>query len=138
MEAARAAHDLPERYGLYLGGFDRRKDLPTLMSAWRKVWSETGVPLVVAGRPPRPGHPLAEDPKETARSVGLPSEAARFIGGVDGAHMAGLYAGAAVYAFPSRYEGFGLTPLEAMACGTPVWRLMLRACRRLWGTRGCW
>ncbi len=118
--AARTAYDLPPRYGLYLGGFDHRKDLPTLMSAWREVWATTKLPLVVAGRPPRPGHPLAEDPRETARRTSLASEATRFIGGVDGSHMAGLYAGAAVYAFPSRYEGFGLTPLEAMACGTPV------------------
>lgn len=117
---ARAAYGLPERYGLYLGGFDRRKDLPTLMAAWRMVWAEIALPLVVAGPPPRPGHPLAEDPRRTARHAGLSEDATRFVGAVDGTHLAGLYAGAAVYAFPSRYEGFGLTPLEAMACGTPV------------------
>ena len=44
----------------------------------------------------------------------------RFTGRVSDAELRALYAGAAAFAFPSRYEGFGLPPLEAMAFGTPV------------------
>lgn len=48
------------------------------------------------------------------------SEAVRFLGFVPDADLPALYSGAAAFAFPSLYEGFGLPPLEAMACGAPV------------------
>jgi glycosyltransferase involved in cell wall biosynthesis len=49
----------------------------------------------------------------------LPPDA-RFTGYVDQANLPALYAGATIFAYPSLYEGFGLPPLEAMACGIPV------------------
>lgn len=53
------------------------------------------------------------------RELGL-TERVRFIGWVDEADKAPLYAGATAYLFPSSYEGFGMMALEAMAAGTPV------------------
>lgn len=111
---------LPERYGLYLGGFDPRKNLATLFRAWRCVHAATGVPLVVAGGVPPPGARLGEPPQQTARRVGLPDEALVITGTVAAADLPELYRRASVFAYPSHYEGFGLPPLEAMASGAPV------------------
>jgi alpha-1,3-rhamnosyl/mannosyltransferase len=73
------------------------------------------VPLVVAGhwddRYPE-AHKLAADAQCEERVA--------FIGPVGQADLPALYAGATLSVFPSLYEGFGLPPLEAMACGTPV------------------
>lgn len=123
----RAVHALPPAFGLYYGGFDPRKDLPTLIAAWRAVWDAHGLPLVVAGRPPSREHgsvrgaaPFFADPAALARAAGLPEAALRSIGHVADDDLPALLSAATLFAYPSTYEGFGLPPLEAMACGTPV------------------
>jgi glycosyltransferase involved in cell wall biosynthesis len=111
---------LPPRYALYFGGFDIRKNVPMLLAAWRRVYAQTGVPLVIAGGLPEPDDPLKPHPAAVARDLGLPEEALRLVGPFPEPEKPALLARADVFAFPSRYEGFGLPPLEAMACGTPV------------------
>ena len=71
---------------------------------WRAACRTAGCALVVAG-----GH-LGRRPPAGAMALGY----------VPAADLRALYSAATVFAFPSRYEGFGLPPLEAMACGVPV------------------
>lgn len=97
------------RYVLFVGETEGRKDLATLLSAMAKLPAELrrSTALVVAGR--------------VAASATIPQGVrVDFAGEIDDASLASLFAGAAVFAFPSRYEGFGLPVVEAMALRTPV------------------
>ncbi|MBM4418487.1 MAG: glycosyltransferase family 4 protein [Chloroflexi bacterium] len=116
VERFRAARDLPDRFILYLGTIEPRKDLITLLRAFARVHQEDPrVGLVIAGgRGWQEGSVFAE-----ARRLDLGS-AIRFVGFVPDEEQALWYNAATVFAYPSRYEGFGFPPLEAMACGTPV------------------
>lgn len=120
--AVRDRYGLPERYVLYLGGFDVRKDVKTLLRAWQQAGPAIGVryPLVVAGRLPDCDTAFAPDPRRQARELQLDASTIHFPGFVDEADKGALYRSSLAFVFPSRYEGFGLPPLEAMACGTPA------------------
>ena len=117
----RARYGLPDRYVLYLGGFDVRKNVATVLRAYRWAGPVIGeeCPLVVAGRLPERDTPFAPDPRRLAREQGV-ERFVRFVGFVDEDDKPALYRGAVAFIFPSRYEGFGLPVLEALACGTPV------------------
>jgi len=118
--ALRQRLGLPERYLLYLGGFDRRKRVPELLRAFHKVVPRLGdTGLVVAGRLPDRDSTFAPDPRRVADELAL-GDRVRFLGHVDEVDKPALYAGAEALVFPSVYEGFGLPPLEALSCGTPV------------------
>ncbi len=120
--AIRARYGVPERYALYLGGFDVRKNVATVIAAYHRAGSTIGeqCPLVIAGRLPKQDTPFAPDPRRLAREQGIDERCVRFTGFVDEADKPALYRGAVAFFFPSHYEGFGLPPLEALACGTPV------------------
>ncbi len=118
VDRLRRRYQLPPRYVLYLGSNKPHKNLPRLVRAWERVLAEhppTDAVLVLAGhtdpRYPEARHMVAE------RNL---SERVQFIPDVAEADLPALYSGAEVFVFPSFYEGFGLPPLEAMACGAPV------------------
>jgi glycosyltransferase involved in cell wall biosynthesis len=130
--AARAAYGLGERYILALASNKPHKNLPRLVEAFAMLggrgWGigdRGGIPIPY---PPSPtpslviaGHwdPRYPEARELAEQLGLGS-AVRFLPGVAEADLPALLSGAEVFAFPSLYEGFGLPPLEALACGAPV------------------
>ncbi len=112
----RNRYNLPDRYLLYLGGFDARKNVPLLLRSFACLRERRALcpSLVIAGRLPRNAGLL-----RLANSLGVESSV-RFTGWVAEDDKPALYRSADLFVFPSRYEGFGLPVVEAMACGTPV------------------
>jgi glycosyltransferase involved in cell wall biosynthesis len=121
LAAARTRYGVGERYILYLGGLDQRKNLPQLVRAFAYLHRQLGDPglqLLIAGNPDRQRGSLFPDPRPIASGLGMEGQIIyRFIEEED---KPAIYSGASVFVFPSLYEGFGLPPLEAMSCGAPV------------------
>jgi len=117
----RARYGLNDRYILYLGGLDLRKNVPQLVRAFAHLYQQMGDPklqLMIAGKPDKLGRALFPDPRPVAADLGITDHIVyRFIEEED---KPAIYSGASVFVFPSLYEGFGLDPLEAMSCGAPV------------------
>lgn len=110
--AALAGLRLPERYVLFLGNLDPRKNVRALMAAFdAPALRRLDVPLIVAGAPAWRDTAIVED----LRAANI-----RYLGQVPDEAVGPLIARATVFAFPSLYEGFGLPVLEAMACATAV------------------
>jgi len=130
----RAARGLPARYLLFVGSREPRKNLGTLLTAYRDLLGGKGGAAAPAG----PGVPplvLAGPPGwgEALDTAGLPPDAVRTLGYLPEPDLAGVVAGAAAVVVPSWYEGFGLPALEALACGTPVVAADLPAHREVLG-----
>jgi glycosyltransferase involved in cell wall biosynthesis len=107
---------LPERFVLSIGTIEPRKNHATLVEAYASLRTRhPDVGLVIAG-----GRGwLYERFFERVRALGLDGHVV-FTGHVQDEDMPALLNAAEVFAFPSEFEGFGLPPLEAMACGIPV------------------
>ncbi|HUW19758.1 MAG TPA: glycosyltransferase family 1 protein [Sedimentisphaerales bacterium] len=112
----RTRYSLPDRYILYVGNIEPKKNIWTLLCVQRKI-QQAGLPhkLVIAGKRAW-GAEVELD--EIARQMA--SNAVIRLGYVDRSDLPLVYEMADVFVFPSLYEGFGFPPLEAMACGTPV------------------
>ncbi len=121
LDRVRRKYDLPRQFILYLGGFDQRKNMNTLFKGFMRLKERLGdkCPLVIAGMLPSKDTHFFPHPRRLAEEAGV-SDAVRFIGWVPEEEKPALYGLATLFLYPSLYEGFGLPPLEAMACGTPV------------------
>ena len=112
-DATRARFGGP--YWLYVGGFDPRKGIGDLLEALGTARAQGAAipPIVLAGA----RNAEAEACRARAAALGVP---AHFPGYVPDAELPALYAGADLFVYPSRAEGFGIPPLLAMAAGTPA------------------
>ena len=134
LDRVRLRYGLPQSFILFVGAIEPRKNLPSLLRAVASLRREgSAPPLVVAGSGRQR---YVERLQGIARAEGL--EFGRdvfFTGYVDDADLPVLYSLCEVFVYPSLYEGFGLPPLEAMACGAPAVVLNNASARELYG--GC-
>lgn len=114
---------IQQRYGLdgpfllYIGGLDWRKNVSTLVRAYARAGCS--LPLAIAGEARSARDSSFPNLERKAERSGVLAQV-KFLGWVAEEDKPALYRMAQLFIFPSRYEGFGLTPLEALACGTPV------------------
>lgn len=116
VETIRRREDAPDGYVLYAGTLEPRKNLDGLLAAWRLVREELpeAPPLLVAGAWGW------GDPALRSRLAKASALDVRTLGRVSHERLVELLQGATAFVYPSLYEGFGLPPLEAMACAVPV------------------
>jgi glycosyltransferase involved in cell wall biosynthesis len=127
--AVRARHRL-RRYVLTVGTLEPRKNLLTLLDAWDRLGVDMDL-VVVGGR--------GWHDRDLVRAIRTRGGAGRvrWLGYVPESELVALYAGAELFVYPSRLEGFGLPLLEAMACGAPVVASDVPALREVGGEAAC-
>lgn len=113
--AMRSRYGLPERYVLYLGAMEPRKNIEGVVRAFEEIAGRHPHGLVLAGE-----LGWREDQIEAAVRQSQVHDRIYRLGVVSESDKWLLYAGADVFVYPSFYEGFGFPPLEALWCGTPV------------------
>ena len=117
LKHVRALYDLPDEFILFVSTIEPRKNVSGLLRAYRRLRDDYKLTpgLVLVGAPGW----LSDDVHALVEALDLRS-ACHFLGRVSGPDLLDLYNSARCLVHPAFYEGFGLTPLEAMACGTPV------------------
>lgn len=106
---------LPERFILFVGTLEPRKNLPTLLEAYARIAADTDAQLIIGGGKGW----LYDSIFAKAEQLQL-GQRVRFAGFIDDNDLPLWYAAASIFILPSLYEGFGIPLLESMACGTPV------------------
>jgi glycosyltransferase involved in cell wall biosynthesis len=115
VRAFRAAQGLPERFWLFIGTLEPRKNLPTLLEAYAALPDSQRLPLILGGGRGWDCEPIFDAVARYNLGAWV-----RFPGFIPPADLPFWYNGAEAFIYPSVFEGFGLPVLEAMACGTPV------------------
>lgn len=113
--AMREKYQLPGKYILYLGTIEPRKNVARLIRAFNKVAGKIPHSLVLAGKW---GWSYENVKEEIAKSPFR--DRIISLSFIESEYLSALCSAADMFVFPSLYEGYGLPPLEAMACGTPV------------------
>ena len=130
IENRRSVHERLLRLGIdfpyifYMGGFEKRKNVDFLLNCFKKIVDNYPniigkTKLVIAGQLWEREDPLVTNVRRLVEELGL-TERVVLLGKVDNRDRVFLYNGADLFVFPSLYEGFGMTVLEAMASGCPV------------------
>lgn len=119
VQRVRQTYVIQDEYILSVGSIQPRKNLPRLIAAFarlRSTWSNGKLPkLVLVGKQAW----LYDETIRAIESAGI-EDSVILTGYVPAADLPALYTGATCFVYPSYFEGFGLPPLEAMRCGTPV------------------
>lgn len=116
LSGTRAKYHLPEKFVLYVGNLEPRKNLPALVRAFASIAaSHRDTKLVLAGSRGWKDAPVFA----AVNKLGL-TDVVLFPGFIPQADLPAVYSLARAFVYPSLYEGFGLPVLEAMACGLPV------------------
>ena len=115
LRAARAKYKLPDRFFLYVGTIEPRKNLENLFLAFDRLKNRLALPLLVVGKIGWRSDPIMQ----LHEKLGL-AEKVRFLGYVPDDDLPVLYSLATACTYVSKEEGFGLPLVEAMRCGTPV------------------
>ncbi|HSE61521.1 MAG TPA: glycosyltransferase family 1 protein [Candidatus Saccharimonadales bacterium] len=112
----RKKYELPQNFVLFVSTMEPRKNLVGLLDAFASLPAklQDEFPLMMVGDK---GWADGEIKERLERYKGLPI---RWLGYVPDEDIAAVFTAASLFVFPSFYEGFGMPPLEAMACGTPV------------------
>lgn len=121
INAVRERFRIQGPYAYYIGGFQAHKNLPMLIDAFAAaIQNMPERPLlVIGGRQPPSDDKIFPDINRAILQAGIAGDTS-LLGRVSDEENAALMAGCSVFLCPSRYEGFGLPPLEAMTCGAPV------------------
>lgn len=115
LQAVRARYRLPERFVLFIGALEPRKNIPGIIEAFSAIASRVPHHLVIAGQRGWLTREIDRAWKDSPASARI-----HFPGFIQEADKTALYQAADLFVYPSFYEGFGFPPLEALAAGTPV------------------
>lgn len=115
LQETKAKFSLPQNFLLFVGSIEPRKNLLTLLKAYNLLVKEEKdkLPLILVGF-------KGWENQEIMQEIEKNRDYIRYLGYVTDNQLAHIYNLATMFVYPSLYEGFGLPPLEAMACGTPV------------------
>lgn len=108
-------YHIEDDFILYIGGFSPRKNISGLIEAFSKIKNNKNLKLVIGGKKGK----SYDIYKKKAIDLKIENKVI-FPGFIPIEHLPYFYNAAKIFVYPSLYEGFGLPPIEAMACGTPV------------------